>query len=52
MAEGLLEPEILIWRDGEGQLLEGFLHLRLEDVLGLLHNQLDVLGRAGLKKIT
>ena len=49
VAEGLLEPEILILGNGEGQLLERLFHLRLKDVLGLLHDQLNVLGRARLK---
>ena len=49
MAEELLEPEILILGNGEGQLLERLFHLRLKDVLGLLNDQLNVLGRARLK---
>ena len=44
--EALLETEVLTVRNGDGQLLERVLHLRLEDLFGLGNDRLDVLGRA------
>jgi hypothetical protein len=50
VAEELLEPEVLSFRDCERQLLDGFLDFRLEHLLSLGHDGRDVLRAAALKK--
>jgi len=50
VAEELLEPEVLSFRDCERQLLDGFLDFRLEHLLSLGHDGSDVLRAAALKK--
>ncbi len=42
--EALLKTKVLTVRNGDGQLLERVLHLRLEDLFGLGNDRLNVLG--------
>ena len=49
-AEGLLESEVVSSRNSLGQLLEGRLDLRLENLLSLENDRSDVLGTATLQK--